>query len=320
MAEMYLYNGVKLPKIPPTEQFWGVYEYPKVMLALRGTTYFAYYGWSAHFNYHANDTVSISGYCCYSRLIDGEWESPGLVRGAGTELPISVFFWANFNITDGEGNIIIADSEPVPVLPIDHKAMLQGWIVGKRLAAMRGKRKPVAYLYNGVWLPKLPEWDKEQYPYAWIEYLGLNTGWLFVSQTPLYATGSIFNNYIGNLGQEVRNDSAKDTYSITFPRPDWEDQSRTWKPTIDDDPREFVASLPCDPVDGAYDPVVGVNMFTVFWSNHDVYDENGTLYLAASDPVPIYEQPDTTVATLTDGILYIKNASAVLNGSTLEVK
>lgn len=41
-----------------------------------------------------------------------------------------------------------------------HNALIQGWIVGKRLAAMRGKQEPVAYLYNGDALPSLPDGNK----------------------------------------------------------------------------------------------------------------------------------------------------------------
>ena len=33
------------------------------------------------------------------------------------------------------------------------------------------QKQPVAYLYNGVRLPKLPEWDRETYPYATISVI-----------------------------------------------------------------------------------------------------------------------------------------------------
>lgn len=53
--------------------------------------------------------------------------------------------------TGGSGHISLFAYTPTPktILSIDHTALTQGWIVGKRLAAMRAKRKPVAYLYRG---------------------------------------------------------------------------------------------------------------------------------------------------------------------------
>ena len=39
------------------------------------------------------------------------------------------------------------------------------------LPARKVFREPIAYSYNGVILPKLPEWDREKYPYAVIGLL-----------------------------------------------------------------------------------------------------------------------------------------------------
>lgn len=43
-----------------------------------------------------------------------------------------------------------------------------------------GQKEPIAYLYNGVRLPKLPEWDKIKYPYAVISQYQ-NTGGFYLS-------------------------------------------------------------------------------------------------------------------------------------------
>ena len=65
----------------------------------------------------------------------------------------------------------------------DPISMTMGWLVGRRIAGQRGKqivpdvpKEPIAYLYNGVRLPKLPEWDKEKYPYAFIQTFGDTSG------------------------------------------------------------------------------------------------------------------------------------------------
>jgi hypothetical protein len=50
---------------------------------------------------------------------------------------------------------------------MDKTSLTLGWLVGRRIAGQRTKQKtPIAYLYNGVQLPPLPEWDREKYPYA----------------------------------------------------------------------------------------------------------------------------------------------------------
>ena len=41
--------------------------------------------------------------------------------------------------------------------------------------AERVERQPISYSYNGVILPKLPEWDREKYPYAVLVRYGTST-------------------------------------------------------------------------------------------------------------------------------------------------
>ena len=48
-------------------------------------------------------------------------------------------------------------------------------------------KTPDGYSYNGVQLPKLPEWDKEMYPYAVISYReGINQYYLSVHKSINY--------------------------------------------------------------------------------------------------------------------------------------
>lgn len=41
-------------------------------------------------------------------------------------------------------------------------------------------------------------------------------------------------------------------------------------------------------VDGVWTSVTGMGSGIVIWANYDVYNRNGTLYLAATDPIPVY--------------------------------
>lgn len=120
------------------------------------------------------------------------------------------------------------------------------------------KKEPVAYLYNGVRLPKLPEWDKTAYPYVHIRKL-LSFYYLYYSPVELWVNDS------GNL---VPKDGSTAvglfrTYNSTnnaFGNPQettFDQQGNGWK--------------------------------NVIWTGTDIYNADGTLAIAASEPVPVYE-------------------------------
>lgn len=110
------------------------------------------------------------------------------------------------------------------------------------------------YLYNGVELPELPEWDKTAYPYAYIvDNTAVVTGYvLFVhgAQSTAKTDGTLFR-YGAKMYVPSDNGWTLHTSSLT--------------------------------VNGK-----------VVWANADVYDTDGNLYLAASDPV----DPNATTAPL----------------------
>ena len=125
--------------------------------------------------------------------------------------------------------------------------------------------EPVAYLYNGVQLPKLPQWDKTQYPYAYIYQKG---------------TFSIYgDNYVLALtslplvrsGLNVKNEDTamlKYTYII--------DQSEDveW---VDNGASIGSANL-------------AQSIANPIWANYDIMRDDDSVYLAASEPVPVYEE------------------------------
>lgn len=104
------------------------------------------------------------------------------------------------------------------------------------------------YLYNGVELPALP---KLAYPHAIIANT-TESYWLFVSESEMYIYPSGVTTYIG-------------TPCLQYKHLDGE-----W-------------------VEGEYGTVANSNTLTSVpvWANHDVLNEDGTLYLAAGDPVPV---------------------------------
>ena len=114
--------------------------------------------------------------------------------------------------------------------------------------------EPIAYLYNGVRLPALPEWDKTVYPYAVI-------GWLYkdssVDDTKLY--------YFSVRGAE---------FTITEDGQFWVTNAAARYCSNGTEWEETKAVYQCYPL----------------WSNYDVYQDS-TLLLEASNPIPIYNEP-----------------------------
>lgn len=140
---------------------------------------------------------------------------------------------------------------------MDKQSMILGWLMGRQIAGMRNavERKPVAYLYNGVQLPALPEWDKEAYPYA-------------VLSEHTDGDGSIYYRFVAlpNKRVVVLPDSGVTTMN-TFSETGYKFTGTGWVE------HRLLFAYP-------------------IWANYDVYRreaDGGALYLAASDPVPVYE-------------------------------
>jgi hypothetical protein len=111
----------------------------------------------------------------------------------------------------------------------------------------------VAFLYNGVRLPKLPEWDREAYPYAFIAHTIKKYIYFFVLTEPTYHTD--------DSGQWV---ITAVTHSVT----DYNNPGE-WRPESGETNDRVVGSL--------------------IWSNFDMLKSDGSIALEASEPVPIYE-------------------------------
>lgn len=134
-------------------------------------------------------------------------------------------------------------------------------------------RKPTAYLYNGIRLPALPEWDREKYPKAMIHPWSKDEIRLIVFSDvdDVYAESSWW--------IEV---------NINAPWLGWtyDAETNTWGQMTDNGEYELYEIM-----------VAGENMNLAIWSNFDVfvttshgdYFPVGMLAFAASEPVPVYE-------------------------------
>lgn len=173
-----------------------------------------------------------------------------------------------YTVTD---TIHMAASEPVPVSTPTFTLDLKSWLIGFALGLCGkplpfAKKTPIGYSYNGVVLPALPEWDREGYPYAVIMDLKSATNatsdfivWFL--DNPIVFRGSYLS-YANGI-----NDGYAQNYIYNNGDSGWvlnEEKTDFW-----DD-----LSLSGDLV----------------WTNTDILSEaDGTVYLATSEPVPVYE-------------------------------
>lgn len=152
-----------------------------------------------------------------------------------------------------------------------NKDFARGMIVSMALKALPVRKKsPIAYLYNGVRLPALPEWDREAYPYAVICDSSSITApeqyRLFVSAYPFVRNG----------------DNERITTSVV------DSEGFNWYCTIESRLSSTMLNVWTD-----FDEITFTSAFSQkgVWANHDILDANGEVYLAASTPIPIYNEP-----------------------------
>ena len=140
------------------------------------------------------------------------------------------------------------------------------------------------YLYNGVELPALPEWDKEAYPYAYIlESYG--TTYLFFTEV------AVNFRYISSLGYMLAN--KVDGANVDFNYLRYTANSDSWG----------------DLHAGNYYYALGAYEKTTVWCNTDLYhydkdtDERTLVLAACPDPVPVGIAPEIDPFSMTMGWL-----------------
>lgn len=171
------------------------------------------------------------------------------------------------------------------------RSCVMGLILGQFSSPLPAvQREPVAYLYNGVRLPKLPEWNREKHPYAllidWGGIAGLDYLLIF-SKDPYYKVETYsdgeysYNSYspcgVGVQGSPPPTESEQ-----------WWFTEGEWKFSMyDDSDAGYSGTLPY--IWSNYDLLIAKeNIVTDGSGNHTfvITDEVG---YAASKPIPVYE-------------------------------
>lgn len=260
---MYKYNGVRLRGVPA----WNTGVYPNAIIyyvANENGIEEAHFGYSDqpfYLDTTYNLVTNTEGATIYASIYDATtntWGEVYLFYDAAFALEPEKVIWGNVDVLDDTGAVFLAGSEPVKLFP-------RRWWTNLLIAGLcsrplpMGTREPVAWLYNGVRLPGLPVWDRVKYPYAFIGYDLLMGYMLYILPVPLiaYLSGNV--EAVGKPGSFIEYKGA-------------EYYENAWGELV----TFYMQS------DAGITP-------KPIWSNYDILNEDGTLYLAASDPVPVYE-------------------------------
>lgn len=156
------------------------------------------------------------------------------------------------------------------------RSCVMGLILGQfssplPMAQTPEQKEPVAYLYNGVRLPKLPEWDRETYPYA-----AIGKDWSSV--TPGVPIGT---HYVLKVFAVPRSVGSDGSLSFNIPAIGWTYYNDAWCAMT-----EYTEDNSTEGADGTY---FASFLYGPYWANFDLVTEDGTTILSASDPIPVYE-------------------------------
>lgn len=152
---------------------------------------------------------------------------------------------------------------------MDKTSITLGLRIGRILAGQR-RKKPVAYLYgeSQVRLPPLPEdWKKDEFPYA---HIAIRDSYYFAYIFPQLPTTWNRTEYFP---------APTKTYEVNGK------ESGIWNSSM-----YYPESKNWDDFGEPNDNEYGWNKLNdIVWANYDVKHIDGTLYMAASEPIPVYE-------------------------------
>lgn len=324
----YLYNGVELPE--PPSGFSGhmllVNDAETAQYVLCYGTFYAYPFDPKPIVFPSASLPTCYGF----REATGQWvEIPIIPDGGDAPWTLACspneYVWTNSNIywldeyakaptsevayEGREAVAVIPDDPDEPVVPDEpvldpySTSLLMGYRVGQMIRGMRVKREPETFLYahmardgetathtidgvgyvgavlpdiNTVWTDEL----KKQYPYAAICrtcFSSVYYYYLYIAAAPFYVTKEYYTLmnitewYISGLL------NCKVWRIVNYEQPPnvWE----MYKEEFPYDRQAITSTIP----DSEDDPIV--------WCSHAIYDStNNQLWIAASDPIPVYDK------------------------------
>ena len=200
---MYLYNGHRAPALPvydPGELPYGLIvaaNADNTALILMLCVNRPYYGTNPEDSTKTGvyNTGRMLVYTCTDTedawTFSMETENP---LTANDDDPGGGVLWTLDDILKTDGSVWMAGTQPVPerVSEAWVRSFQEGLALGLVGAPLpyTGTAEPVAYLYNGIPLPVLPEWDKGSEPYAVIFRNGQKDYGFWTGASPITITDS----------------------------------------------------------------------------------------------------------------------------------
>lgn len=234
------YVGLVLPALPE----WDDETYPCAYIAPDSEGRTCFTATKTPLYYMPGGIVSLP--VAYVRLEYTLMDTAWVLTNDGSEKSnsgIRPLIWTNTDVpylTNHE-NVFFAKSDPIPIYG-----------------------EPVAYLYNGVRLLKLPEWDKVAYPYAVIDQSTLS--------------GIYRLHLFEHLPFAIKTDSGRYKYGA-----------------MDGSTYVYMGTCASSWTDGwltdgaYYEDVDGISTKNILWTSFNLLYADGSVCLAASDPIPVYE-------------------------------
>ena len=282
-----IYNGCRLPVLDFLD------KYPYVLICKENVSEYELYCSSSPITIEADDDgdyllVREAPHCIkYYTQYDKTWRltSEYTSRSSHYISSLGAPIWSSHKIAYPNGTVYIsASNEPLALYEgyteedddgIDLYSFTVGLVFGLSddLSLIENSmfedddyvppaREPVAYLYNGVKLPPLPEWDKEAYPFALIiKGVDEENYWIYASaEKAYYADGGPITYDLPCVRFYY--------YPELFPEKDY------WTSMTlgEENPYRF-----------------GGLFYDMIWSNHGILRSDGSVYFAATEPVPVYE-------------------------------
>ena len=141
------------------------------------------------------------------------------------------------------------------------RSSVMGLLLGQFSSPLpMAQKEPIAYLYNGIQLPPMPEWDKVKYPYAVIRK-DLADQYFVEFTDKLYVYDGDNRNFWCYAPVKLKGYKWQDNQYYT----DWKFELES----------EYTG--------------VKHTAYYIFWTNTDILNEDGSVYLSASEPIPVYE-------------------------------
>lgn len=252
----YLYNGIELPALPNWDKTLYPYVYITNGFLGIGRSYVCFQ--TIQYGENANGYYSLiipAGTGMSGLYSDNQWSEPTVTtEDKSITIPNEAWIWANFDVLNEDGSVYLAATDPIPVPTItDPVSFTMGYQIGCRLRAQRAVKKPIGYLYGGVQLPKIPEVEGYEYMVI-VEYNNSGIYTLYCMTNPLVRTGNVLYPNKVSAPYLVCNASV-DGYG------------------------EFSQKDSDLSIAAAYVPI---------WTNVDIINVDGSVCLAASEPVPVY--------------------------------